>query len=118
MGTWVTVSEQFIEADVIRWCEPVFKPRRGKARAVKLGQRLVAAEVIRREGDWVLLLIRDCQLLSVQTGVLPREVPLLQKGSEVKRKRATITRAKAERLLWSDESVRSVVSSKFLGPSA
>jgi hypothetical protein len=39
----------------------------------------------------------------------------LKKGSEVKRKRKSIMRGKPERLTWSDESVRRVLASRFLG---
>ena len=118
MGKWVPVLECFIEADVIRWNEAVFKTRSRKGKPIKLGQRQVVAEVIREDNEWVYLLVRDCQLCAVQTGVLPREVSLLQAGIETKRKRVTITRAKPERLLWTDESVRSVVSSRYLGAPA
>lgn len=114
MGDWVEAGEHFVEADVIRWKEGVFKPRRGKGKAAKLGERLVIAEVLRQDGEWVYLLVRHCELVAVATGRLPRQIPLLRTGEETKRKHSTIVRGKAERLLWSEESVRVTVSSKFL----
>lgn len=104
-----------MEADVIRWNEGVFRARRRKGKALKLGERMVVAEVLREAEGWVHVLVRHCELVSVQTGTLPRQVPLLQKSTETKRKRKTIERGKAERLLWSDESARSLLASKFLG---
>jgi hypothetical protein len=115
MAEWIPTGDQFIEADVIRWTEGVFRPRRGKGRAAKLGERLLVAEVLRQDSEWVYLLVRHCEVVSVMTGRLERQVPLLHNGTETKRKRNTIARGKAERLLWSDENVRSMIASKFLG---
>lgn len=115
MAERIPTGDHFIEADVIRWKEAVFKPRRKKGRAVKLGDRVVVAEILRQDREWVYLLVRHCELVSVTTGRLDRQVPLLQKGMETKRKRNTIACGKAERLPWSDENVRSIVASKFLG---
>ncbi|SRR5258708_6951793 len=117
MAEWVATGDHFIEADVIRWTEGVFQARRRKTgKAVKLGERLMIAEVLREDGEWVHLLVRHCELVLIKTGWLPRQIPLLHNGEETKRKRNTIARGKAERLRWSDESARSIVASKFLGP--
>jgi hypothetical protein len=115
MGQWVIVADDFIEADVIRWKESVFQSRNRKAKPIRLGQRLVVAEVLRREGEWVHCLVRHCEFVSVQTGLLERQIPLLRSGAETKRKRSTIAKGNAERLLWSDESARSLIASRFLG---
>ncbi|MGD0519833.1 MAG: hypothetical protein ABSA48_01135 [Terracidiphilus sp.] len=40
---------------------------------------------------------------------------LLRKGENIRRKKRTIERGKPGRLLWSDESARAIVASKFLG---
>ncbi len=61
------------------------------------------------------LSVRDCELLSAKIGRDIRDVPVLAKGIETKRKRATIVRGKPERLLWSDESARALLASRFLG---
>ncbi len=118
MGQWVETGDHFIEADVLRWKEAVFQTRRRNGKSVKIGERLVVAEVLREDSDWVYLLVRHCELASTMTGRLPRQVPLLGIGQATKRKRRTISRAKPERLLWSDENVRSVIASKFLGRRA
>ncbi len=75
----------------------------------------MVAEVLREDGDWVQLLVRHCELVSVKTGFLPRHIPLLNNSAEIKRMRKTIARGKAERLRWSDESARAMIASKFLG---
>jgi len=85
MAERIPTGDHFIEADVIRWKEAVFKPRRKKGRAVKLGDRVVVAEVLRQDREWVYLLVRHCELVSVTTGRLDRQVPLLQKGQQVPR---------------------------------
>lgn len=116
MAEWVPVGDDFIVADVIRWREGVFKNRRSKkGKAIKLGERLMIAEVLREEVGWVYLLVRGCEVLSATIGRNPSDVPVLAKGIEAKRKRATIVRGKPERLLWSDESARALLTSWFPG---
>ena len=112
MTEWIPVGGGFIEADVIRWKEGVWqKPRRRRGRTVNIGERVVIAEVIRDEGGWLDLLVRDCTIASEKPG---RKVLPLARNVEVRRKRRTIQKGKPERLLWSDESARALVVSKFL----
>lgn len=115
MGQWIACGSGFIEADVIRWKEAVWErrgPRQG--RAVKIGDRVVIAEVLRDadEEGWVYLLIRGCEVFPGKT---EKKIEALPKGKEVKRKRATVARGKPERLLWSDEGARALLASRFLG---
>ena len=113
---WVPCGRGFIEADVIRWNEGVWqKPRRRRGRAVNVGDRVVIAEVIRDDGGWVGLLVRGCTIASEKPG---RKVLPLAKNMDVRRKRHTIEKGKPERLLWSDESARALLVSKFLKGSA
>lgn len=108
---WIPCSSGFIQADVIRWTEGVWrKPRRNRGRAVNTGDRLVIAEVIRDDGEWVDLLVRDCTVTRETHGL---QYMLLAKDSEVRRKRHTIEKGKPERLLWSDETVRALLVSRF-----
>ncbi len=113
MAIWIPCGDGFIEADVVRWKESAWE-RRGprSARAVNLGNRWVTAEVLREEEGWVYLLVRGCKVITEKTA---RQVKVLKKGSETRRKRKTIMRGRPERLEWSDESVRSVLASRFLG---
>lgn len=116
MAEWVSVGDAFIVADVIRWSEGVFKNRRSKkGKPVKLGERQVIAEVLREEAGWIYLLVRRCEVASATIGRNLQDVPVLPKDTETKRKRTTIARGKAERLLWSDESARALLTSQFLG---
>jgi hypothetical protein len=113
---WIPATDGFIAADVVRWKETVFKPRRArKGKAVRQGERLVTAEVIRdgREDGWSRLLVRACETASLRTGT--RSLPVLTKNEEIKRARKTILIGQPERLLWSDESARAVVASGFIG---
>jgi hypothetical protein len=119
MAEWVPIENgEFIAADVIRWKEGVYRRGRSrKAKAVRFGDRIVTAEVL-KEPDakgWVQLLVRGCEVVSAMIGRNLFEVPLLAKRTEVKRAKKTIMRGKPERLLWSDESARAIVTSRFLG---
>jgi hypothetical protein len=108
-------GDGFIEADVIRWKEPVFK-NRGYGEPVRVGERLVAAEVL-READkdgWVYLLVRKSEVLSVKTSWLLSDVHLPPTGKETRRRLRTIVRGNPERLAWSDESARAIVASQYL----
>jgi hypothetical protein len=110
---WIPCGSGFIEADVIRWNDGVWKkPRRRRGRAVNIGDLLVVAEVLRDEGGWLTLLVRGCTVTSEKTSY---KVSTLATNLEIRRKRHTVEKGKPERLLWSDETARAVLVSKFLG---
>jgi hypothetical protein len=110
---WVHCSSGFIEADVIRWREGIWrKPRRKRGRSTHVGDRVVVAEVIRDDGEWLDLLVRDCSVIIDKLG---NGTALLPKSTEIRRKRHTVAKGKPERLLWSDETVRAILVSRHLG---
>jgi hypothetical protein len=115
MNEWIPVGGGFIEADIIRWKESVFEKCGRRGRSVRAGERIVVAEVLKGvdKDGWVHLLIRRCEIISETQGRAVRT--MLPIGTKTKRKFKTIVRGKAERLLWSDESARAVLASKFLG---
>lgn len=109
MEQWVSASECFIEADVIRWNESVFQNRRrGKGKPLRIGERQVIAEVLRTDRDgWVFLLVRACTITA--DNFAGRNILPLKFEAQIKRAQKTILRGKPERLLWSDESARDVL---------
>ena len=119
MSEWIKCgSRGFIQADVIRWREAVWeRPQRRRRSqpeeepAVKIGERLVTAEVLRDadRAGWVRLLVRACEIVRDRTG--GRRVHALKAGEEIKRKSDTIRRGKPERLAWSEEGVREALAS-------
>ncbi len=96
---WVSIQDGgLIKADVIRWKEGVYKPRRSrKAKAVRLGEWLVSAEVLQDPDvkGWMRLLVRKCEILSELSIKSP---PPMSSGTEIKRAKKTILRGKAELL--------------------
>jgi hypothetical protein len=116
MTVWIPVGDGFIEADVIRWKEPVFKNRR-RGQPARVGDRLVTAEVLREadEDGWVHLLVRHSEVLSVKTSWQLSDVLLPATGTETRRRLRTIVRGNPERLAWSDESARAIVASQSVG---
>jgi hypothetical protein len=115
MTDWIPVGGGFIDADVIRWKEPVYEKRGWRGKSVRAGERVVTAEVLKGvdKDDWVHLLILRCEVVSEVQG--RAVMTMLAIGTKTKRKFKTILRGKPERLLWSDESARAVLASKFLG---
>jgi hypothetical protein len=86
MAEWVPIQDVgFIAADIIRWKEGVYKPQRSrKTKALRLGDRLVIAEVIKEpdaEG-WVRLLVRKCEILSELS---TKKLSPIATGTEIKR---------------------------------
>lgn len=115
MAEWIPIEGgAFVAADVIRWKENVYAPKRSrKARPPRLGDRLVTAEVLQGpDADgWVRLLVRHCEIL---TELSVRKPPHVTRNTEIKRAVRTIMRGNPERLAWSDESARAAVVSTFL----
>ncbi len=119
MEQWVS-AEDFIAADLIRWKEGVFHNRR-RGKALRIGERLVAAEVLHRgEDGWVKLLVRACTI--IKDDVAGKTVRPLKAGEEIRRASKSLLRGKVERLLWDDESARATVlaskpaASRFVKP--
>lgn len=106
MSAWTRCEDGFIKADVIRWKEAVWdSARKRKGNALRIGERLIIAEVVADDGAWVRLLVRQC----VETARFSAKKPiaLFKEGTIIRRARETISKyGKPERLLWSDESAR------------
>lgn len=117
MTEWVAVGGGFIQADVIRWQEGdwVRRGSRGRVRSVLVGERVVTAEVLQPvdAGGFVLLKVAGCAV--GVSRIHRKEVTALKAGAEIKRAYKTIVKGKPERLLWSDENNRALLSSRFLG---
>lgn len=108
MDRW-TPATDFIAADVIRWTEGIYD-RRKRGKALRIGERLIAAEVIERGKDgWVKLLVRACTITKDEFAGKP--ILPLKAGEQVRRGEKTILRGKPERLLWADETARQAVMS-------
>jgi hypothetical protein len=104
MGEWV-VADPIIEADVIRWTEAVYDKRRKGNKAMRIGERMVVAEVLELTKDgWARLLVRACTVTRDDTA--GRHVPVFKPEDQIRRATKTVLRGKPQRLLWSDESVR------------
>jgi hypothetical protein len=113
MGKWVSCGESFIVGDVIRWTEPIWleAKRKKKKTLEKVGERRVTAEVLTIRG-YVYLSVCRCEILSTKDG-LPLKP--FKKDEIIRKKRSTIGKGGGERLMWTDESARSLAASKFLG---
>lgn len=102
-------GDRFIAADVIRWREAIWKTKTSKkARPRKIGERLLTAEVVKREGaGWVRLKIAQCETTNAEDWIFT--IPPVDAGTIVRRQIATIKRGKPLRLEWTDETARLAV---------
>lgn len=106
MDQWIPATD-FIAADVIRWTEGIYDHRK-RGKALRIGERLVVAEVIKRAKDgWVHLLVRACTITKDEFAGKP--ILPLKAGEALRRGEKTILRGKPQRLLWEDESARQAV---------
>jgi hypothetical protein len=115
---WISASEGFMQADVIRWTEGIYaKHRRKNAKSPRLGERQVIAEVLEETNDgWLKLLVLGSVI--TKDDYAGSRLPPLNTADQIKRARKTVERGKPERLLWTDETARAAICdrSKFLGP--
>lgn len=110
--TWVTCDE-VIEGDIIRFTEAIWE-RRGpkrKQRIVRVGERIVTAEVLLVEEQWIYMIVMICE--GDRDGEKPIGGKPLEKDEKIKRKVTTVLK-RCERLLWSEEPVRAKLTSRFL----
>lgn len=112
MGEWVALANTIITADVIRWTEDALQRRSKRGRFIKLGRRKLAGQITAIDGNWVFIMVARCEVIDITPG---RIVPIMYKGETIKRNRRTLLQGRAERLLWSDESARSICASRFMG---
>lgn len=106
MDQWIPATD-FIAADVVRWTEGIYD-RRKRGKALRIGERLIAAEVIERGKDgWIKLLVRASTITKDE--VAGRSIIPIKPGEALRRGEKTILRGKPQRLPWDDESARSAV---------
>ena len=106
MDQWIPATD-FIATDVIRWTEGIYD-RRKRGKALRIGERLIAAEVIERGKDgWIKLLVRASTITKDE--VAGRSIIPIKSGEALRRGEKTILRGKPQRLPWDDESARSAV---------
>jgi len=114
---WLACGTEFIEADVIRWSEPVWKPqaRASKKKPVIIGQRCVTGQILRIDrAGWVHIKVAACAAEPAPHWPRPLPPPL-KPGEMIRRKRGRIGQGKVVRLPWSDETARAaVVGSRFV----
>lgn len=109
---WVICAAPIV-ADVIRWSEPIWSPpRKKRGKPDKIGEQILTAEVL-AVGEYFQLHVRAVEKVSLEEGA-GKSTLTVKIGDTIKRKRATIERGNTERLLWSEESVRS----KILSPDS
>jgi hypothetical protein len=67
---WVPCGSSFIEADLVRWTEGVWEkpPRRPKGKAVHIGERVVIAQILKLDGDWVEFVVLGGSIASEKSG--------------------------------------------------
>jgi hypothetical protein len=106
---WEPCGQRFIEADVIRFTEAVWKPKKSpRSKPRKIGARVVTAEVLKREpGGWVRLKVRRSETTNAEDWCYT--IKELAIESVIRRQVATIGRGKPTRLEWTDETARDAV---------
>lgn len=113
MTEWIPATEDFIEADVIRWTEAVWSDKkrgRGKnAKYVMLAKQSVVGQIKGREGDYVLIEVISAEITPEGENKTYQTLRPYAPGSVIRKKPSTLVKNSIERLLWSDESARSSI---------
>ena len=109
MTTWVPCGDKFITGDVIRWIEPIWKPKEEPTDpGEKLGYRLVTAQVMRSDTEWASLNVMDCK------HHLPHGWTFEPLKGRIRRRRGPIRQGGAERALVGDHEARAIAASRYL----
>jgi len=110
---WITCGDDFQIGDVIRWTERVWykSPRRRKAKLTAVAQQEVTAQLMAADKrGFIYLEVMKCESgeSHFAMGIEP-----LKKKDTIKRKRTTISRGGAEKLVQPDPP-KLKVKSRFL----
>jgi hypothetical protein len=106
MVKWLSCrGEDIAEADDIRWTDVAWKPR---TRGVKIGEHDIEGKVESCDREWVHVRVKSCQTRPDAGWT----VESFKKGDLLRRRRVTLHRGSVQRMTWTDESVRGIVTSK------
>jgi hypothetical protein len=108
MEKWIPCGDKFITGDVIRWVEPVWKPKQKTERGEKIGYRLVVAQVMRCDSEWVSLEVMNCKHHLLDGW----KVDALD--GHIRRRRGPIGQGGAQRALVGDQEARAITASRYL----
>ncbi|HEV8414167.1 MAG TPA: hypothetical protein VGQ49_11270 [Bryobacteraceae bacterium] len=116
MPDWIPCKDDYRIGDVLRWREPVWKPKaRKNSRTVLIGERLITAQVTHCDREWVEFALKSCETATAETWWKP--IPELKADKPLKRRRSSLGKRSPKRRPWGGkdgEAARAVVTSKFL----
>ena len=105
---WEKSQGDFLESDVVEWVEAIWSPNKTRRRRKSRpwGKQKVVAQIASVEGDFVKLTVLKATVIEniIGSALKPHQV-----GTMITKKRATLLRGSPERLLWSEEDVRSAL---------
>ncbi len=109
--TW-TQSGEFVESDVVEWTEAIWPPShsRHRKKSRPWGKQKIVAQIAHIEGDFVKLTVLKASVIEnlIGSDLKPHKV-----GATITKKRPTLLRGNPERLLWSEEDVRTALLSQL-----
>ena len=118
MPKWIACEDDYRVGDIVRWREPVWKPKARKtSKAVVIGERLITAQVTHCDGEWLEFAVKSCETKNAETWW--KTIPELKADKPLKRKRGPLGKKNPERQPWigkDGEAARAAVvvgSSKF-----
>lgn len=116
MRKWVACGADWEIGDVLRWTEGIWHAKRRarkKAKLTRLGTRSVTGQVTASDAKgYAHLTVLKCEIIENRYG---GTVEPLKKNTVIKRKRGTIARGGAEKLVEPDPPKRPKVVSRFAG---
>jgi len=120
MPKWIPCGESFVTGDVVRWKEPVWKPKARKSSKPKMiGERLITAQVVQCDAEWVEFALQSCQTTNAE--LWWKRIPELKANEPLRRRRGPLLKKSPERRPWDGkdgEAARSALAlrdrSRFL----
>ena len=103
---WVSAEDGFIEADVIRWVEALWPQKRTKKQSRPIGQQEVTGQITAIDGDYVSIKVMQAKITENRMGKI---LAVHKIDSIIQKKKESLMKGSPERLLWSDETVRTAL---------
>ena len=101
---WLPADSGILEADVVRWEEAIWAPKRRRRQNRPWGSQEVIGQVTALDAEYVSIKVMKAEITENN---IAAELKPHRPGTVIRKKRVTLQKGGVQRMSWSDEGARS-----------